>query len=260
MRSDEQRMDLAEPLVLLPGLVVLGVGRAAHFDDVGLLPWVARLRQEKEVVVPEAQHDAQLGRVLAGANIPPSELVESLALEEVDIRPVPRLTVRTPRQNWGAAADRVLADLEFDYEGSRVPFSQSGRVAVQGEQRRLIHRDEPVEAAAAALLENLGFKAANDIRLDPGTLELPAKRMGQATRELVQAGWAVEAEGKLIRPAGEFKLAVTTGIDWFELGGQVDYGGQTLSLPELLAAARRGDSMVTLGDGLMSILPEDWIK
>ena len=42
--------------------------------------------------------------------------------------------------------------------------------------------------------------------------------MAQVTRDLVQAGWRVEAEGKLIRPAGEFKLAVTTGIDWFELG------------------------------------------
>ncbi len=260
LRRDDARMDLAEPLVLLPGLVILGIGRAATFDDVGLLPWVARLRQEKELVVPEAQHDAQLGRVLAGANIPPAELVESLSLQEVDIQPVPRLTVRTPRQNWGAAADRVLADLEFDYEGSRVPFSQSGRVAVQGDQRRIIHRDEPVEAAAAALLENLGFKAANDIRLDPGTLELPAKRMGPATRELVSAGWAVEAEGKLIRPAGEFKLAVTTGIDWFELGGEVDFGGQGIPLPDLLAAARRGEQMIALGDGSMGMLPEDWLK
>ena len=58
-------------------------------------------------------------------------------------------------------------------------------------------------------------------------MELPAKRMAQVTRDLVQAGWRVEAEGKLIRPAGEFKLAVTTGIDWFELGGQVDFGGQS---------------------------------
>jgi SNF2 family DNA or RNA helicase len=84
--------------------------------------------------------------------------------------------------------------------------------------------------------------------------------MGQVTRDLVQAGWRVEAEGKLIRPAGEFKLAVTTGIDWFELGGQVDYGGQSLSLPDLLAAARRGDTMVTLGDGSVGMLPEEWLK
>jgi SNF2 family DNA or RNA helicase len=84
--------------------------------------------------------------------------------------------------------------------------------------------------------------------------------MAQVTRDLVQAGWRVEAEGKLIRPAGEFKLAVATGIDWFELGGSVDYGGPSLSLPDLLAAARRGEAMVTLDDGSMGMVPEDWLK
>ena len=259
LRRDDGRMDLAEPLVLLPGLVILGTGRASKFDDVGLLLWASRLRQEKEIALPEAQHDAMLGKVLADARVPASEVLETLRLDEVDIRPKPRLTLRTPRQNWGS--DRVLADLEFDYEGARVPFAQPGRIAVQGEQRRMIHRDEPAEAAAAAQLVELGFKEAKDFRVEPGTLELPPKQMARATRELVGSGWIVEAEGKLIRPAAEFKLAVTTGIDWFELGGQVDFGGgQGVPLPELLDAARRGDDMVTLGDGSMGMLPEDWLK
>ena len=43
--------------------------------------------------------------------------------------------------------------------------------------------------------------------------------MGPVTKDLVLAGWRVEAEGKLIRPAGEFKLALSTGIDWFDLDG-----------------------------------------
>ena len=74
-------------------------------------------------------------------------------------------------------------------------------------------------------------------------MELPAKRMAQVTRDLVQAGWRVEAEGKLIRPASEFKLAVTTGIDWFELGGQVDFGGQERrpARPARRRPARRDD-------------------
>ena len=33
LRRGDNRMDLSEPLVLLPGLLVLGVGRAARFDD-----------------------------------------------------------------------------------------------------------------------------------------------------------------------------------------------------------------------------------
>src|SRR4029077_17265423 len=69
-----------------------------------------------------------------------------------------------------------------------------------------------------------------------------------------------EAGGKLIRPAGEFKLALSTGIDWFELGGGIDYGDHRVSLPDLLAAARRGEAMIELGDGSMGMLPEEWLK
>ena len=82
----------------------------------------------------------------------------------------------------------------------------------------------------------------------------------QVTKDLVLAGWRVEAEGKLIRPAGEFKLALSTGIDWFDLDGGIDYGGQSVNLPDLLAAARRGETMIELGDGSMGMLPEEWLK
>ena len=110
------------------------------------------------------------------------------------------------------------------------------------------------------LLFNSGFRESKDHLLDPGTMELPAKRMPAVTKELVALGWKVEAEGAIIHPAGEFKLNVTTGIDWFELGGAVDFGGQSVPLPDLLAAARRGETMVELGDGSMGMLPEDWLK
>ena len=105
----------------------------------------------------------------------------------------------------------------------------------------VIRRDPRTESAADIKLFELGFREAKDPRLDPGTLELPAKRMSQVTKDLVAAGWRVEAEGKLIRPAGEFKLALSTGIDWFELNGGIQYGDHKVSLPELLAATRRGE-------------------
>jgi superfamily II DNA or RNA helicase len=253
-------MDLAEPLVLLPGLLVLGAGRTARFDDAGVFLWMARLRHEKELVLSEAQQDTMLSRILAETRVPPSELVDTLRFVEVDLSPQPCLTVRTPRQNWGSGSEYLVAELEFDYDGARVRSFPPGRVAVQTDRRRVIRRDVNVERAALELLEELGFREAKDYRVEPGTLELPPKRMAQATRDLVQAGWRVEAEGKLIRPAGEFKLNVSTGIDWFELDGHVDFGGQGVPLPELLAAARRGETMVALSDGSMGMLPEDWLK
>ena len=65
LRRGENRMDLSEPLVLLPGLLILGVGRAARFDDLGVMPWIQRLRYEKEITFVEPQQDLMLGRILA---------------------------------------------------------------------------------------------------------------------------------------------------------------------------------------------------
>ncbi len=254
------RMDLAEPLLLVPGLVVLGVGRAARFDDVGVMPWIVRLRHEKELVFAEPQQDITLGRLLGEVRISPAELIETIPFEEINTKPKPCLTLRTPRQNWGAAADRLLAELEFDYDGAVIPAGRTTPLAISTEHGLIIRRDPPAEAAADILLFELGFRESKDPRVEAGTMELPAKRAGQVSRELVQAGWRVEAEGKLIRPAGEFKLNVTTGIDWFELDGHVDYGGASVTLPELLAAARRGDATITLSDGSIGMLPEEWLK
>ena len=260
LRRGESRMDLAEPLVLLPGLLVVGVGRAARFDDLGVMPWILRLRYEKEITFVEPQQDLMLGRILAETRVPPTELVESMRLEEIVARPRPCLTLRSPRQNWGLAADKLLGELEFDYDGAIIPAGRTTPLAVSTELGLVIRRDPRTESSADIKLFELGFREAKDPRLDPGTLELPAKRMGQVSKDLVLAGWRVEAEGKLIRPAGEFKLALSTGIDWFDLDGGIDYGGQSVSLPDLLSAARRGETMIELGDGSMGMLPEEWLK
>ena len=40
-------------------------------------------------------------------------------------------------------------------------------------------------------------------------------------RQLVDAGWIVEAEGQRIRQPGVFSIRVSSGVDWFELNGDV---------------------------------------
>ena len=260
LRRGDNRMDLSEPLVLLPGLLILGVGRAARFDDLGVMPWILRLRYEKEITFVEPQQDLMLGRILAETRVPPLELVESLRLEEINAKPRPCLTLRTPRQNWGLGSDKLIGELDFEYDGAVIPAGRTTPLAVSTELGLVIRRDPRAESAADIKLFELGFREAKDPRLDPGTLELPAKRMSQVTKDLIVAGWRVEAEGKLIRPAGEFKLTLSTGIDWFELDGGILYDDHNVTLPELLAAARLGESMIELGDGSMGMLPEEWLK
>ena len=74
------------------------------------------------------------------------------------------------------------------------------------------------------------------------------------------AGWRVEAEGKLYRRAGEFKLEVRTERDWFDLNATADFDGRPVPLPRLLAALARGETSVALDDGSLGMVPEDWLK
>ena len=77
---------------------------------------------------------------------------------------------------------------------------------------------------------------------------------------LVEAGWHIEAEGKVFRRPGQFRMEVSSGVDWFELHGDVEYGETKARLPQLLEALRRGDKMVRLDDGTYGVLPEEWLS
>ena len=103
------RMDLAEPLVLLPGLLILGVGRAARFDDAG--------RHALDRPAPPREGD-HLRRAAAGPDARPDpgrdprrrrrSWSRRCSLEEIDAKPRPCLTLRTPRQNWGLGSDKLI--------------------------------------------------------------------------------------------------------------------------------------------------------
>jgi hypothetical protein len=89
---------------------------------------------------------------------------------------------------------------------------------------------------------------------------LAPSKLPRIVRSLVEAGWDIQAEGKIFRRPGAFRIEVSSGVDWFELHGEVEYGNTTARLPELLAALRRGDKMVRLDDGTYGMLPEEWLR
>jgi len=89
--------------------------------------------------------------------------------------------------------------------------------------------------------------------------ELAPQKLPGLVRAAVEAGWHIEADGKTFRRPGAVQVSVASGIDWFELHGEVDYGETRAKLPSLLAAMKRGESMVLLDDGSYGLLPEEWL-
>jgi superfamily II DNA or RNA helicase len=250
LRRGDESMPLSQPeLIMEAGFLVAG-NRVARFDPADSWPWVAQMRSHKRIPFPDRERDTVLSQLLETPGLPSMELDEPLRFEER--RAQPKLGLRiVNKRDWNG--EYFEARLLLDY-GPGWMLDKPGGGKWLPEERVYVARDAQAEAAARGLLEELGLKT-----LPEGAWRLPVKAMPRAVRELIHAGWHVEAEGKAFRRPGEARVDVRSGIDWFELHGEVDYGDAKATLPQLLAALRRGDTMVPLGDGSFGLLPEEWL-
>jgi SNF2 family DNA or RNA helicase len=188
------------------------------------------------------------------------DLPEDLRHEIVQASPRPCLIVRAAARD-SYRQERLRTELWFDYEGRRFPDWRDGRGIYDPESRKYLVRDVQAEQAARAYMQSLGvqgpYQTWNDP--EPSWRIVPAK-LASVVNACLAAGWHIEAEGKIFRRPGEVRVSVASGVDWFELHGEVQYGETSAKLPALLAALRRGENMVKLDDGTYGLLPDEWLQ
>ena len=260
LRRGEQRMPLSEPALLVRGGLVFGDDRVAPMDDGGAFPWVVTFREKPQLVIPAADREELLRQVLTMPRLPRLELPEDLKVQEVTHTPIPRLHVRKPDRTYYYDNKRLTGELSFDYDGVIVGHHDVGRAIYQPDHRRLILRDHEFERAAAARIHAMGFRRRSGYHDESPSFEVHVNNLPTVIRKLTAENWHIEADGQLYRQPGEVHIEVTSGIDWFELHGAADFGGQQVKLPELLAALRRGERTVRLDDGTLGVLPEQWLQ
>ena len=230
-------MELSEPSLIVEGGFLVARGKIARLDDGGAFPWITRLSTLKQIPFPDRERDSVMAKLLDLNVVPPLDVDEALKFEERRVQP--RLGLRVTQQQEtlgrgvlsGAPAAGLRARLDrirlrrpraLVPRGARLP---GARRRSRGRRAREAQGTRPAPARATP---------ANAWRLG-------LKSMPKVVRELIHAGWHVEAEGKAFRRPGTTRVDVRTGIDWFELHGEVDYDGQTASLPAVAGgrAARR---------------------
>jgi superfamily II DNA or RNA helicase len=232
--------------------------RVARLTNPEAVKWLNSLRQTNGFNVPLAAGAEFLESVLQFASTPKLNLPDELQYEEITLPPAPRVLLKAHEQKM--FADRVKAELQFDYGEAIINHNDTRTSFYQAEQRKLIRRDADAERLALDFLRTLGFKEQRDYYNSAPYLSLKTSRVPKTIQTLLSNGWHVEAEGKLYRRPGNFNLSVSSGIDWFELHGAVEFEGTTVQLPDLLAALKRGQTTVELGDGTFGLLPEEWMK
>jgi len=252
LRRGEERMELTQPLLLLESGLLITPGRLARFDAAGAYAWATQLRNAKRITFRDRERDTVLETLLQCEVVPPMELDQALKFEERRVEP--RLGLRVTQQRNAMGDESFQAHLLLDYGRGWIEDISTGAGIWLRDERVYLVRDVEAETAAREALIALGLKQAN------GVWRLAVKPMPRVVRELLQAGWHVEAEGKAFRQPGPARVDISSGIDWFELRAEVNYGDATVNLPQLLEALRRGDTMIPLGDGSFGLLPEEWLQ
>ncbi len=260
LRRGEERMGLAEPVLMLRSGIVFTARHAAPLDHHGAFGWISMLRRQRELLVPEQEGGELLEMLLADSDLPPLDLPEELRFTAAHETPRTRLRLWTPRGGSDGRGEWLRAELFFGYGGREVGSGAAGRGVYERESAQLFVRDGAAEAAAVVRLTAQGFIPAAESEAGRPIWRLHPSRLAGAVRQLLAAGWAVEAEGRSYRPPGVATAGVSSGIDWFELRGEVAFGGETVQLADLLASRRRRDAFVALGDGSLGLLPEEWLE
>ena len=162
----------------------------------GSYRWISLFRKEGSFFVPYDEADQWIEMMMQMPSPPRMELPEELRLEEIEAEPKPLAHVRPARESWNAAS--LTGEVLFDYLGHVVREDDPATgIAVISERKR-IRRNREAETRALQRFEQTGFKRRADFR-GRTNWTLTQTRLPAALRDLVAAGWHVEAEGKLFR-------------------------------------------------------------
>jgi superfamily II DNA or RNA helicase len=231
-------------------------GVAGRIESDAAFPVIALLREHGAIVAPVSDGARFVAHILERVSGAELRVPEPLRFDELVEVPVPTVRIRRPRRD--GFKDGLDVELSFRYDAIEIDAFDA-RARIFDEARRVVvPRHQAAETEAADRLVRLGFRFRGQADVD-GAWQLPPALLPKAVRALVASGWRVEAEGALYRSYSSSRLRVVSGEDWFELQGGASFGGIEVPLPQLLAAVRKGEGFVKLGDGSLGILPEAWL-
>ena len=253
----EEECELADTRLVLAGGLFLTNASVHRHSGAAAGAWSTLLAGDLPFAVPHGDQQDLVARLLDLPQLPDLDLPEPLALKDIDVTPLPVLLLTVPRgRRW--QRERLSATLQFDYGETLIAAHSTQSAIVLKDHRRCARRHLGRESAAWEELADAGFGQLEEHRRGLRQLDIPIAQLTPAIRALMDLGWRVQSDGMPVHQAGELQMQIRSNIDWFELHGDIEFSGQRVRFPELLAALARGESAIRLDDGSLGLLPDEW--
>lgn len=221
--------------------------------------WSNWLGQET-LRIPFADGPLFLAELLRFPDPPPITLPIDLQWPHVDLPPRVRLKI-VPDSPGRSRKVQLRVSIRFVYGAVELASNATDSAIIDASERQVLKRQLPAERTAQASLtdaEGLG-QFLRELPADGPDYWCDLKHLEAVAAYAIRLGWEVVAEGKVVRQSTSSRLNVQSNMDWFDLEGGLDFDGQFVKLPTILAAIRKGETFVTLGDGSRGMLPAAWL-
>jgi len=255
LSSDEIMPVQSVRTIFKQGLVLLE-DRIGPLEAGDSMRMIEALRKTPIVEVPYSDRWDLLRRLWQLPNAPEMNVPENLRIEEVQLAPQGRLMIDKPERY---DPYRLPGRVDFLYDGKSISAQETARGIVDDEKGRILVRDRQRERELAASLAPKGVRPMEGWQAEKYSIWLPSQKLSEAVESLVGEGWIVEAQGCFVRRVGTWHMNVTSGVDWFDLAGTLDFDGMQVHLPEILEALRHGQNYVRLQDSSRGLLPQEWL-
>ena len=217
------------------------------FPDVGY-DWVTTMRRRKgKVRVPKAEMRELVRATLDEASPPPIDI-------PAEFMPAARVATEiTPCLELTVDKIHVWSRAWFDYGGFEVAHDDPRAQILDTTSWTRFERDQDRESELMARIEDLGLIPNDGSPMDLATVWDRLEQLGDR-------GWIMRGRDKRRIHGGRVgAIRVSSGKDWFELKGGVDFGDVVVPLPVAVRAYLRGERLVDLGNGETGLLPRDWL-
>jgi superfamily II DNA or RNA helicase len=245
LRRGEENIPIAEALAITRGGFVIFRNSIARFADDGTQHWAALLRREK-VEIPAAELDEFVRSVAASRSPLSIDFPGGVGWQERHVPVRATMDLQERHLGWVEGVPR------FGYDGHVVDALANTRAVYDEKTKTIYIRDAAEEAR---LLDAVWGQQFSRVRT---AVSIHTERLADAIPKLIDAGWEVRGADGTYADLGTLELEVRSGIDWFDVEGMVSFGDEQIRLPRLLAALRKGDSSIRLGDGRVGLVRAEW--
>jgi len=190
---------------------------------------------------------SQIGKI----NLP-----DNYEIIKKEIKPIPCIFLKD-------YSEMFSIKLKFNYGEKMIEYGSNENLVYKEEDKIIeINRDKEGEQYYHNMLFDYHIYENNGILIP--SID-PYEWLADYSKELISKGYEIYGEEnlfnyKISKEEPQLRIEVSSGIDWFDLKGEVSIGEESIPFQELLNNLSHGERFIKLSDGKIGVIPKKWIN